>query len=85
MITRLVPTASGIGRPPSRASAGTMRKPPPTPTRPVTSPTAAPCAASSHQAGRGAAPTAWGRPRNMNPAASSITSAKSSSWSDPLT
>ena len=39
-----VPTAMGIGRPLSRARAGTTRNPPPAPTRPVTRPTASPSA-----------------------------------------
>jgi hypothetical protein len=33
MTTREVPTATGIGSPPSSASAGTSRNPPPAPTR----------------------------------------------------
>ena len=39
---RLVATAFGIDSPPSKASAGTTRKPPPAPTRPVTKPTIRP-------------------------------------------
>jgi hypothetical protein len=39
---RLVPTALAIGTPASSTSAGTIRNPPPTPTRPLSSPTAVP-------------------------------------------
>ena len=48
MMSRLVPTASRIDSPPRSTSAGTIRNPPPTPTRPVSTPTASPSAAISH-------------------------------------
>ena len=58
MTSSEVPTATGIGKPRARTSAGTTAKPPPTPKNPVSSPTAvavndAPCGAGAgaHEAG----------------------------------
>ncbi len=45
--TRLVPTALAIGTAASSTSAGTIRKPPPTPTSPLSTPTAAPLATTA--------------------------------------
>ncbi len=42
MISSEVPTAMAIGMPSARASAGTIRNPPPTPKNPVSTPTTSP-------------------------------------------
>jgi hypothetical protein len=39
MTSKQVPTAAGISKPRASTSAGTMTKPPPTPKKPVSSPT----------------------------------------------
>ena len=75
-----VPTAAPIGSPPRRTSAGTTRKPPPAPTRPVTPPTTRPSAStfgrgsSAGSAAPSAAPAL--RPRIIATAVTSIIAPK---------
>ena len=90
-----MPTAFFIGSPTRSTSAGTIRKPPPTPAMPVSRPTpiaAAEVAITDALRGLGVVPAAaWAaaaaasrRPlRNMNTAAMSITTAKRMSWKVP--
>ena len=79
-----VPTATGIGRPPSRASAGTSRNPPPAPTSPLMMPTLAPC---SMILPIGSGPvdssSTSRRPRSMATAAAIMMSAKAISRTLP--
>ncbi|AUX27913.1 uncharacterized protein SOCEGT47_085130 [Sorangium cellulosum] len=78
-----VPTAVRIGSPPRRTSAGTTRKPPPAPTRPVMKPTRAPWAMNpgARRGPRplGASAGSSSRPRSIAPAVASITAAKARS------
>ena len=80
-----VPTAIGMGSPPSRASAGTTRKPPPAPTRPVTRPTTRPSATTLPTGNdEGAAPGSTSlRPRSMATAVAIMIAAKPISSTDP--
>jgi hypothetical protein len=63
-----VPTATGIGKPRVRTSAGTTTKPPPTPKKPVSSPTAV--ATTSTLAARGHAQMNDGRNLMIGPSSS---------------
>ena len=78
--TSEVPTAAGMGSPPSRASAGTRRNPPPAPTSPLISPTVAPCS-TILTTGSGPADSSPRslRPRSMAIAAKIMISAKAMS------
>ncbi len=71
----------------ARTSAGTMRKPPPTPTSPVSDPTTSPwIAVNKTEAGvvvAGDPASVWRR-RSMKPAATSMIVAKMASCSAPL-
>ena len=62
MTSREVPTATGISKPSASTRAGTMTKPPPTPKKPVSSPTPVAAATTPAVAGRG------GRHRRRPPA-----------------
>jgi len=87
MTSREVPTARFMGTRASSTSAGTIRKPPPTPTSPVSAPTARPSRATSARPPAEAARSsmcASRRPRSMNAAAASMTSANRVSCAAPL-
>ena len=84
MMTRLVPTARDMGSPPSNTSAGTIRKPPPTPTKPVTIPTPRPSSEIFQRAwdGRGASGGRTGR--SIRTPAAPVRIANTASCSRPL-
>lgn len=79
-----VPTATGMGRPPSRTSAGTIKNPPPAPTSPVTSPTTTP-STSTRTTGSSVCAGLSGvrRPRIIAAAVASIMSANATSKTVP--
>src|SRR5699024_2741872 len=54
-----VPMAKWMGNPPKSTNAGTMRKPPPAPTKPVTAPTKTPSSAETQSLGVGGS-CVWG-------------------------
>ncbi len=76
MTTNDVPTACWMGNPTSMTSAGTMRKPPPTPRMPVSRPTAAPDRTIFHNDRCSSSTAAGGRRRMSNRPMASISAAK---------
>ena len=86
MITNEVPTAMGIGSPPSRTSAGTNRNPPPAPINPVTMPTTRPTAAilaSGRRCEFSVVAALFLRPRSIAMAVPTIITAKPTSSTVP--
>lgn len=83
-----VPAACFIGRPPNSTSAGTNRKPPPTPSRPVSTPMAAPVPALTIRARvtEAVSGAITGRlRRSIDRAAAAITTASAASCMPPVT